>query len=108
MVKLGLIALVVATSLAIISSIVTSSNVYSVSAPFSTAPTEDNELRDWLADQPGVVPHNILIHRRDSNRIELSFVITQNLWKHPAFPDLESQCSELGYELNHKFTDTQQ
>ncbi len=86
-------------------SFIPASRIYSVETTFTSAPASDEELHKWLADQPGVVEHTIHLNRRDNQRIGLTFVISQNSWKRPAFPDIESQCSVLGYELSGAFTD---
>ncbi|MDX1930523.1 MAG: hypothetical protein SFV81_28625 [Pirellulaceae bacterium] len=81
------------------------SRIYSVETTFTSAPESDEELRKWLADQPGVVDHTIHLSRLDNQRFGLTFIISQNSWKRPAFPDIESQCFELGYDLSGPFTD---
>ena len=86
-------------------SFVPASRVYTVGAGFTSLPESDDKLQDWLREQPGVVDHTVHITRGQDQTLELTFIITQNTWKTPPFPDIETKCDELGYELSSRFTD---
>ncbi len=99
----GILCIVLIGLLAL--SFIPASRIYSVETTFTSAPESDDELHKWLADQHGVVEHTIHLNRLDNQRIGLTFIISQNLWRRPAFPAIESQCAELGYDLSGPFTE---
>ena len=81
------------------------SNVYQVQAIYHDAPSTDEELTRWLVRQPGVVGHTVRLERIPERKLKLNLIIVQNVLKFPSFPDIESRCVELGYDLDGKFVD---
>ena len=77
---------------------------HSLATTYQSAPESDDALRAWLAEQPGVVEHTIQINRYEENRIELHLIVTQDSWRNPPFPDIDSKCTELGYNMSGPFT----
>jgi len=79
--------------------------VYSLETTYQTAPESDDALRAWLIEQPGVAEHTVQINRYENNRMELHLIVTQDSWRNPPFPNVDSKCSELGYNMSRPFAD---
>lgn len=77
------------------------SRAYSVESRLVAAPEDDVALGNWLKSQPGVVAHTVHVSRQ-SKLLELSFVMTQNVWMNPPFPNVEQAASEFGYSIDPK------
>ncbi len=77
--------------------------IFSVEAPFVTAPDSDDELREWLIAQLGVAEESLGIQRTKDNRIKLFMIVSRSPWMRPRFPDVDSKCLELGYKLSGPF-----
>jgi hypothetical protein len=83
------------------------STVYSVQARFHSLPSDDHELRLWLQDQPGIVPHTVHSARRIEKTVEVSFIQVRNGLGQPPFPKLEAKAKELGYRGSAEFRDVE-
>jgi len=84
---------------------------YCVEARFSSLPPNDKELCEWLKSQPGVVRHTVWISREGADRklLKVGFIMSQNLYREPPFPDLGNRCKLLGYAGNDSgFKDSQE
>ena len=81
---------------------VPASRVYCVESTFTTAPNDDALLVTWLKNQPGVVEHTVHVDRTNSQppKLVLTFIIVQNSWLRPPFPDVEARAAELGYSFD--------
>jgi hypothetical protein len=73
---------------------------YCVEARFETLPPDDKALSRWLQAQPYVVAHTVWVTRsdRDPGLGSVGFFLSGPLRKHRPLPDLDGQCSELGYK----------
>lgn len=73
---------------------------YCVEAQFTIMPVDDERLAAWLKDQPGIVPHTVLVRRfgSDSKELEVGFIQVRTLAGSPQFPKLDEKCAALGYE----------
>jgi hypothetical protein len=82
--------------------LVPASRGYCVEARFSTAPDNDEALERWLRTQPGVVEHTVHVARTPTTppKLVLTFIMVQNCWLKPSFPDLKSIAIELGYAID--------
>jgi len=60
--------------------------VYSVEAEFGALPENDSRLEDWLASQPGVLPHTVRIRRTGDKSRAVRVVLMQlrNILGRPA------------------------
>ena len=76
---------------------------YQVTAMAKTLPPDENAFESWIKNQPGVVDHTVNVHRTDSNKITITFIMTRNGWGYPRFPDLETASAGFGYDIgeNH-------
>jgi hypothetical protein len=72
------------------------SRVYEVRAEFGSMPADDDALRQWLTEQPGVIAHTCHM-KREGNAVRVTFIQVRNMVGQPSFPDLESECKRLGY-----------
>lgn len=75
----------------------------SVEASFVTAPETDDELREWIKAQPGMHVDFLTVVRTEDNKIRVQMLVGRVPWMRPRFPDLNSKCLELGYELSSPF-----
>ena len=100
-----IVALIVATCVALGLTMIQSSNVYTVEAMCHATPHSDDELLQWLTRHPGVVKRTVHLERVSERKLRLTLVIVQNLLKYPPFPDIEIKCEEFGYDLDGKFVD---
>lgn len=78
---------------------VPSSRVYSVESRINAAPRDDAEIVNWLKKQPGVVAHTVHVNRNQDS-LGLTFVMTQNAWMNPPFPDVEQAALKFGYSID--------
>jgi len=77
---------------------------YHVQAAVDTWPSDDEALREWLLQQPGVVKHTLRIDRSEQD-LEIFFIQSRNLAGDPPFPDLDPRCRMLGYGDKVEFRD---
>ena len=69
-------------------------------------PSDNTGLTDWLADQPGVVENRVHVQHSSNGTVTVTFLMSQNAFNVPSFPDLETKCRELGYKFKSpKFVD---
>lgn len=80
-------------------SLIPASRAYAVESQFSAAPSDDSGFDAWLKSQTGVVPHTVHVQRHDDVLV-LTFIMTQNSWRNPPFPDVENAASRLGYSID--------
>lgn len=80
-------------------SVTHASYIYAVEAEFAVLPPDDTRLEQWLAAQPGVVAHTVMIQRVGANEtvLKVSFIQSRNLLGRPKMPALEQACRDLGY-----------
>lgn len=77
----------------------TMSRVYAVESRFTASPLDDSKFDSWLKSQTGVEPNTVHVQRHDDVLV-LTFIMTQNWWRNPLFPDVESAASRFGYAIN--------
>ena len=102
-VKLRIVLTVLVTVTGYGLSRIPASFIYSLEATCHDAPESDDELRAWLAEQPGVLEHAIIINRYKTGQIELHLMVVQDSWGNPPFPDVNSKCTDLGYDISRPF-----
>ena len=80
-------------------SLIPASRVYAVESRFSAAPSDDSAFDDWLKSQSGVISHTVQVQRHD-DMLVLTFMMSQNSWRDPPFPDVENAASRFGYSID--------
>jgi|GEM_PF-4073785 len=95
------IILIVALVSVVLGSItlIPASRMYSVESRFANGPTDDTQLVNWLKSQTGIVAHTVHIKRR-TDMLVLEFVMPQNAWQSPPFPDVEQAALRFGYSID--------
>jgi hypothetical protein len=81
---------------------------YCVEIEFGQMPPNDDALVEWLKVQPGIVPPTVQVRRFGANgtELEVGFIQQRTLADDPPFPDLDQQCTALGYaQPKGKFVD---
>ena len=77
--------------------------VYQIECRFESWPENDAALRQWLVQQPGVVPHTVQIERDESSRnVIVTFLQSRNAFGTPPFPPFDDASRELGYGDNRE------
>lgn len=77
---------------------------YHLQATIDTWPIDDESLKRWLVQQPGVAKHTVSIER-NTKVLKVDFIQNRNLAGDPPIPDLVEQCRLLGYGDNLLFRD---
>jgi hypothetical protein len=69
-----------------------------ISATFDSLPGDDIALRNWLMEQPGIVPNTVKICRvPDALGLIVEFTFLRYAFDGYPLPDLDRQCELLGY-----------
>lgn len=69
---------------------------YHVQSQFEVMPPDDDALKQWLSAQRGIVGHTVSI-QRDGRRLDVMFIMTQDMFGYPPIPPLEAASRRLGY-----------
>src|SRR5579859_6929787 len=100
------VLLIVATAIAIVvawwgASTVPFAIEHAVQAQYQSMPDRDNELEQWIREQPGVGKARVV---HSSRGVHVHFVMTQNLLRtDPPTPDLRAALDEFGYRGELRF-----
>src|SRR4051794_26672181 len=68
--------------------------IYSVKAEFSVLPATDDQLVEWLMNQPGIVKAGVT---RKDKTIIVYLILVRTISGHPDLPDISDGCARLGY-----------
>jgi hypothetical protein len=81
---------------------------YSIEAEFAELPPDDEALKAWLEQQPGVTRVFAITRGEARKTIKIDLLMEQNAHYKPRFPDVEKACAELGYKGRvERFRDTE-
>jgi hypothetical protein len=76
--------------------LIPASRGYVVRAEFADLPASDRKLEEWLRNQPGVVEHTAHVIR-DGKALRVGWIMTQNGYRIPRTPDLQTAWLRMGY-----------
>lgn len=69
---------------------------YALCAEFTTLPSDDAALEQWLRDQPDVVGHTVRVERSGAT-LSLFWIMSQDFLGDGRLPHVDAKCAELGY-----------
>ncbi len=76
--------------------LIPASRGYVVRAEFADLPASDRKLEEWMRSQPGVVAHTAHVIR-DGKALRVGWIMTQNGYRIPRTPDLQTAWRRMGY-----------